>query len=51
MHALSLYQKYSVSDADSSLLRTLYEVAIRVHEENNLFSEATQFQQKLERLG
>ncbi len=51
VRALSLYQTYSPSDTDLSLIRALYEVAIHVHEKNHRYVEATQFRQKLERLG
>jgi hypothetical protein len=51
VRALSLYERYSVSDPELSLIRSLYDVAIRVHEKNHRYSEATQYRQKLERLG
>jgi hypothetical protein len=48
--ALSLYEKYSIDDPDLFLLRMLYEVAVDVYEKNHLYSEAKQFEEKLERM-
>jgi hypothetical protein len=51
LQALSLYRSYSLSDTDNSLIRSLYKVAIDVHERNYRHDQATQFRQKLDRLG